>query len=105
MKFSISLHYKRSNRYISFDGVEIYKFEAKDLETHLAPLYLGHVWEDFSVDKMKKLNFWIFAWFYDTGNIEDILDIHICLMKKCNIELCLDLLKQCLLDYKVLVDW
>lgn len=43
MKFSISLHYKRSNRYISFDGVEIYKFEAKDLETNLAPLYLGHV--------------------------------------------------------------
>ena len=42
------------NSYVFVNGVEKYKFEAKDSEINVAPLWLGDVWKDFSVDDVKK---------------------------------------------------
>ena len=41
--------------YIFVNGVEIYKFKAKDSEIDAAPLCLGNVLKDFSADNMKKI--------------------------------------------------
>ena len=38
-KFCLSLHYNGVNSYILVNGVEIYKFNAKDSETNAAPLF------------------------------------------------------------------
>ena len=36
------------------NGIEIYKFEAKDSEIVATPLYLGNISKDWLVDNMKK---------------------------------------------------
>ena len=42
-KFSLTLDYNRINSYVFVNGVEIYKFKAKDLEINAPPLCLGNV--------------------------------------------------------------
>ena len=42
------------NSYIFINGVEIYKFKAKNFEINAAPLCLGNVSKDFSVGNMRK---------------------------------------------------
>ena len=68
------------------NDTEIYKFKAKDSEIVAAPWCLGNVSKDWSVDNMNKtgLNGYVydFSVDYDAIAIDDILDIHIYLMKK-----------------------
>ena len=40
------------NNYIFVNGIEIYKFKASGINA--APLFLGNVLKDFSVDNIKK---------------------------------------------------
>ena len=42
------------NSYLFINGVEIYKFKAKNFEINAAPLCLGNVSKDFSVGNMRK---------------------------------------------------
>ena len=48
------MHYNRANSYLFVNGIEIYKFEAKDSEIVATPLYLGNISKDWLVDNMKK---------------------------------------------------
>ena len=84
--FCLSLHYNGANSYLFVNGTEIHKFKARDSEIVASPLYLGNISKDFSVDNMKKtgLNGYIydFSVDYDAIAVDDILDIHIYLMKK-----------------------
>ena len=77
-KLCLSLHY---------NGIEIYKFKAKDSEIVASPLYLGNISKDFSVDNMKKkteLNGYVydFSVDYDAIAAHDIVDIDKYLMEK-----------------------
>ena len=84
--FCLSLHYNGTNSYIFVNGVEIHKFNAKDSEINAIQLCLGNISKDFSVDNMKKtgLNGYVydFGVDYDAIAVDDIIDIHKCLMKK-----------------------
>ena len=53
-KFNLSFHYNGSNSYLFFNGTEIHKFKTKDSEILAAPLCLGNISRDFSIDTMKK---------------------------------------------------
>ena len=68
------------------NGREIYKFKAKDSEIVAAPLCLGNISKDWSVDIMKKTGFngyvYDFCVDYDAIAVDDILDIHNYLMEK-----------------------
>ena len=68
------------------NGTEIYKFKAKDSDIVAAPLCLGSISKDWSVDNMKKTGFNGYAYDFsvdcDATNVDDILDIHKYLMKK-----------------------
>ena len=52
-KFCLSLHYNKANSYLFANDTEIYKFKAKDSEIVAAPLCLGNLSKDWSVDNMK----------------------------------------------------
>ena len=85
-KFCLSLHYNRASSYLFVNGIEIYKFKAKDSEIVAAPLCLGNISKDWSVDNMKKTGFngyvYDFSVDYDSTAVDDIKNIHKCLMKK-----------------------
>ena len=84
-KFCLSLHYDRANSYLFVNGTEIYKFKAKDPEIVAVLLCLGNISKDWSVGNMKKTGFngyvYVFSVDYDATDIDDIVDIHKCLMK------------------------
>ena len=48
-KFCLSLHYNGINSYLFVNGVEVYKFKAKDSEINASPLRLGNVSRDFQL--------------------------------------------------------
>ena len=52
--FCLSLHYNEANNYLFVNGTEIYKFKTKDSEIVAAPLCLGNISKNWSVDNMKK---------------------------------------------------
>ena len=52
MKFSLSLHYNGANNYLFLNGIEIYKFKAKDSEIFVGPICLGNISKDWLVDNM-----------------------------------------------------
>ena len=83
------MHYNGANSYLFVNGTEIYKFKAKDSEIVAAPLCLGDISKDWSVDDIKKTGFndyvYDFRVDYDVIAVDDILDIHNYLMKKNNI--------------------
>ena len=85
-EFCLSLCYNGINSYIFVNGVEIYKFKAKDSELKATPLCLRNISKHFSVDNMKKTGF--YGYVYDSSvdyvatAVDDILNIHNCLMKK-----------------------
>ena len=56
-KFCSSLHYNRANSYLFVNGREICKFKAKGSEIVVAPLSLGNISKNWSVDDMKKTGF------------------------------------------------
>ena len=76
-KFCLSLDY---------NGTEIYKFKAKDSKIVASPLCLGNISKDWSTDNMKKTGFNVYFYDfnvdYDATDIDDIKDVHKCLMKK-----------------------
>ena len=85
-KFCLSLHYNGANSYLFVNGTEIYKFKAKYSEIVAAPLCLGNISKDWSVENMKKIGFtgyvYDFSVDYDANVVDDILDIDKYLMKK-----------------------
>ena len=50
------------------------------------PLCLGNISKDFSVDNMKKTGLYDFSFNYGSIDVDDILDIYQCLMKKHNLK-------------------
>ena len=84
-KFCLSLHYDGANSYLFVNGTEIYKFKAKDPEIVAVLLCLGNISKDWSVGNMKKTGFngyvYVFSVDYDATDVDDIVDIHKCLMK------------------------
>ena len=85
----MSLHYNGANSYSFVNGTEIHKFKAKNSEIIAAPICLGNISRDFSVNNMKKtgLNGYVndFSVDYDVIANDKILDIHNYLMEKNNI--------------------
>ena len=79
----MSLHYNGANSYLFVNGTEIHKFKVKDSEIVTAPLLLGNISKDWSVDNMKKvgLNGYVSADCNDTA-VNDLVEIHKYLMKK-----------------------
>ena len=82
------MHYNETNSYLFVNGTEIYKFKAKDSKIVAAPLYIGNISKDCSVDNMRRTVFtgYVYDLSVDNGDIavRDILDIHKYLMKKNN---------------------
>ena len=79
------MHYNGANSYLFFNVTEIHKFKAKDSEIVPCTLCEGNISKDFSVDNMEKTrlngNVYDFSVDYDAIAVDDILDIHKCLMK------------------------
>ena len=87
-KFCLSLHYNGANSYLFVNRTEIYKFKTKDSKIVAAPLCLGNISKEWSVDNMKRMGFngyiYDFRIDYDAIAVDDILDIHKYLVKKNN---------------------
>ena len=56
-QFCLNLHYNGANSYLFVNGIEIYKFKAKDSEIVASPLFLGNISKDWSTNNMKKNRF------------------------------------------------
>ena len=88
-KFCLGLHYNGANNYLFVNGIEIYKFKAKDSKILVGPICLGNISKDWSVDNMKKTGFTGYIYDFSVGYtsiaVDDIKDIHKCLMEKNNI--------------------
>ena len=80
------MHYTGANSYLFANSAEIIKFKAKDSNIIATTLCLGNISKDWSVDNMKDtgLNGYVydFSVDYDATDVDDIKDIHKCLMKK-----------------------
>ena len=85
-KFCLSLHYNGANSYFFVNGIEIYKFKAKDSKILVGPICLGNISKDWSVHNMKRTGFtgyvYDFSVDYEAIAIEHIEDIHKYLMKQ-----------------------
>ena len=53
-KFCLCLHYNGANSYLFVNGIEIYKFRAKDFEIVETLLCLGNISKDWSIDNIEK---------------------------------------------------
>ena len=88
-KFCLTLHYNEVSSYLFINGMEIYKFKAKDSEILVGPIYLGNISKDWSVDNIKRTGFtgyvYDFSVHYDLAAVNDIKDIHKYSMRKNNI--------------------
>ena len=75
-KFCLSLHYNGANSYVFVNGIEIYKFKAKNSEIVASPLCLGNISKDCSVDNMKTTGFtgyvYDFSVDYNSIAVDDI---------------------------------
>ena len=82
------MHYNGASSYLFVNGIEIYKFKAKDSKIVAAPVCLGNISKDWSVDYMKSTGYngyvYDFSVDYDSIAVDDILDIRKYLMKKIN---------------------
>ena len=85
-RFCLNLHYNGANSSLFVNGTEIIKFKAKGFEITAIPLCLGNISKHFSIDNIKKTEFYgydyDFSIDYDAIAIEDLLDTHKYLMKK-----------------------
>ena len=79
-KFCLSLHYNGDNSYLFVNGIEIYKFKAKDSEIVAIPLCLGNISKDFSVDIQKKTG--LNEYVYDFSVHDDAIAVHDILDKR-----------------------
>ena len=88
-KFCLSLHYNGVNSYLFVNGTEIVKFKAKDSEIVEAPLCLGNISKDWSVDNIRKNGFNSYVYDFrvacDAIAVDAIVDIHNYFMKKNNV--------------------
>ena len=78
--FCLSLYYNGANRNLIVNGIEIYKFKAKDSEILVGPIRLGNISKDWSVDNMKRTLFtgYVYDFSVDYEAIDvDIKDISI----------------------------
>ena len=84
--FLLKLALQWSKSYLFVNSTEIVTFKAKDSEIAAAPLCLGNISKDWSVDNMKKTGFngyvYDFSVEYDAIAVDDILYIYNYLMKK-----------------------
>ena len=84
-KFCFSLHYNGANSHLFVNGVEIYKFKAKDSKIVATPLCLGIISKDWSIDNMKKTGFngyvYDFSVDYNATDVDEIKNIDTYLMK------------------------
>ena len=83
----MSLHYNGANSYLFVNGIEIYKFKAKDSEIAACPLCLGNISKDWLIDNLKKktvFNGYVydFSVDYDAPDVDYVKDIHKYLMEK-----------------------
>ena len=82
----LSLHCNGANSYLFVNGKEIHKFKANNSEILAAPLCLGNISKDWSVDNTKRTGFngyvYDFSVDYDAIAVDDMLDIDNYLMKK-----------------------
>ena len=80
------MHYNGASSYLFVNDTKIIKFKAKDSEINAIPLCLGNISKYFSVDNMKKTEFYGYVYDftvdYDTIAVDVILDIRKYLMKK-----------------------
>ena len=87
--FCLNLHYNGANSYLFVNGLEIYKFKAKNSKIIATPLCLGNISKDWSINKMKRTGFngyvYDFSVDYNATNVDDVKDAHKYLMKKNNI--------------------
>ena len=83
------MHYNGANSYLFVNGTEIYKFKANHSEIVATPLCLEKNSKDWSVDNIRRTGFtgyvYDFSADYDAVAVDDIKDIHKCLMKNNNI--------------------
>ena len=74
------------NSYLFVNGIEFYKFKAKDSKIVATVLCLGNISKDWSIDNMKKIGFngyvYDFSVHYDATDADDTKNIHTYLMKK-----------------------
>ena len=87
-KLGLSFYYNESNSYVFVNGSEIFKFKAKDFEINPAPLCLGNISIDFSVDNIKKTGLYGYVYDflhnYNNAGVDYILDIHKYLIEQPN---------------------
>ena len=80
------MNYNGANSYLFVNDTETHKFKAKDSEIVATPLCLGNISRGLSADNMKKTGFYVYVYDfsvdYDAIAVDNILDIHKCLMKK-----------------------
>ena len=85
-KFCLSLHYNGANSYLFVNGTNIIKFRAKDSEVNAILLRLENISKDFSVNNIKKTEFYGYVYNfsvdYDVIAVDNILNIHKYLMKR-----------------------
>ena len=85
-KFCLSLHYNGANSYLFVNGVEQFKFKAKDSSTVANPLCLENISKDWGATNMKKTG--LFGYVYDFSvdygavNFLNIVSIQKYLMRK-----------------------
>ena len=83
------MHYNGANSYLFVNGTEIYKFKANHSEIVATPLCLEKNSKDWSVDNIRRTGFtgyvYDFSADYVAVAVDDIKDIHKCLMKNNNI--------------------
>ena len=83
------MHDNETNSFLFVNSTDIIKFKAKDSNIIAAPLCLGNISRDWSVDNMKDtgLNGYVydFSVDYDATSVDGIKDIHKYLMKKNNV--------------------
>ena len=83
-RFVLSLHYNGSNTFLNVNAVKMYQFKAKYSE--IAPLCLGNISKDFTIDNMKRTGLkgsvQVFYVDYNAIDTNSILNIHRYLMKE-----------------------
>ena len=85
-KYCSSLHYNGAKSYLFVNSTEIINFKVKDYNIIAAPLCLGNISKDWSVDNLKDagLNGYVyhFSVDYDATDVDGIKDSHKYLIKK-----------------------
>ena len=78
------MYYNDENSYLLVNGIETYAYKAKYSEIVAPLLWPRYISKDWTVDKMKWINEYVFDFStdYDTILVDDILDIQKYLMKK-----------------------